>query len=515
MDINFIISPIVGGAIGGFANWLAIQMIFFPVNEKKVFGIRIPFTPGLVPKERKRIAQSVASTVSNYFLSEDVIVNAVISSDSEKQFKKYINDLINEQKQSECTVGEIVQSITGKEFEKIFLEFRPKVIKSLSGYIKSSEFIDAIVDHLDIQFDNFIDKRIGEVLSNKYFDNNSNVTTTLNKFINSDTFKNLLSQFIYLSISSIPDDKKLKDILPEYVFDRIKNIVINNSDKMSELLVEYITSSTVQFKLRKYIKNSFDNSLKLKIVSKVIDAEKIFENMFEELIEFLEQPESHKEIANFIIKMIDCAQESTLKDIVKDYNISIDNNSIIEILNQVLVNVSSEQLIDKATFLLSNSNFAETKISDILNAVDENIINNKKSLSNKVVKRILKQINIEEMLKRVLDSKFKNLESQKVSSIASLLSKSNINFIEDIIVKSFKKLVKGESNRIFKVINIEKIVEEKINDFDIEEMVNIMYGIVKKDVLVMRLFEAGIGFLIGFLIPLFPYLQRGVVSLFK
>ena len=46
----YLISALVGAVIGYITNWLAIKMLFKPHNEKRVFGIRIPFTQGIIPK---------------------------------------------------------------------------------------------------------------------------------------------------------------------------------------------------------------------------------------------------------------------------------------------------------------------------------------------------------------------------------------------------------------------------------------------------------------------------------
>ena len=51
--MKLIIPIIVGAIIGYFTNWLAIKMLFRPHYEKKIFGIKIPFTPGLIPKEKR------------------------------------------------------------------------------------------------------------------------------------------------------------------------------------------------------------------------------------------------------------------------------------------------------------------------------------------------------------------------------------------------------------------------------------------------------------------------------
>ena len=66
--MKIIIPIIVGSAIGYLTNWLAIRMLFRPLEEKRIFGFKIPFTPGLIPKERRRIASNIGEAVGKHLL---------------------------------------------------------------------------------------------------------------------------------------------------------------------------------------------------------------------------------------------------------------------------------------------------------------------------------------------------------------------------------------------------------------------------------------------------------------
>ena len=55
MNPIYIVSPLMGGIIGYFTNWLAIKMLFRPHKKLYIGNLPIPFTPGLIPKERTRI----------------------------------------------------------------------------------------------------------------------------------------------------------------------------------------------------------------------------------------------------------------------------------------------------------------------------------------------------------------------------------------------------------------------------------------------------------------------------
>lgn len=63
----------VGGTIGLFTNWLAIKMLFRPLREIRLLGIRVPFTPGILPREKARLALSVGDTVAKELLTPETL----------------------------------------------------------------------------------------------------------------------------------------------------------------------------------------------------------------------------------------------------------------------------------------------------------------------------------------------------------------------------------------------------------------------------------------------------------
>ena len=71
-NLRFILPPIIGFFIGLITNGLAIFMLFHPYEEKRLFGIRLPFTPGAIPREHKRLAQKKAGNIVIY--ARDFIV---------------------------------------------------------------------------------------------------------------------------------------------------------------------------------------------------------------------------------------------------------------------------------------------------------------------------------------------------------------------------------------------------------------------------------------------------------
>ena len=73
-DILFwVVPPLIGALIGYITNAIAIKMLFRPLREIRLFGIRLPFTPGILPRERNKLADSIGRMVEKELITPGVL----------------------------------------------------------------------------------------------------------------------------------------------------------------------------------------------------------------------------------------------------------------------------------------------------------------------------------------------------------------------------------------------------------------------------------------------------------
>ncbi|MBU8912834.1 MAG: DUF445 family protein [Spirochaetales bacterium] len=71
--LPYVLPPVLGAVIGYVTNYVAIRMLFRPLTEKRVLGVRIPFTPGVIPRQRYDLSHSIARMVSTKLFTVDVL----------------------------------------------------------------------------------------------------------------------------------------------------------------------------------------------------------------------------------------------------------------------------------------------------------------------------------------------------------------------------------------------------------------------------------------------------------
>ena len=126
--MKYVVGAIIGAVIGYLTNWLAIKMLFRPHEEKRIFGIKVPFTPGLIPKEQKRIAASVGSAVGEYLLTEETIINNLRSDKVQEHIRTSLKRKVNDICESKRTIGDSFSFILKDNYEKVAEFIKGKIV---------------------------------------------------------------------------------------------------------------------------------------------------------------------------------------------------------------------------------------------------------------------------------------------------------------------------------------------------------------------------------------------------
>lgn len=71
--LSILIPVVLGALIGYVTNDIAIKMLFRPLEPKYIWGCKIPLTPGILPKNRKKLASSLGKAVSRELLNAEVL----------------------------------------------------------------------------------------------------------------------------------------------------------------------------------------------------------------------------------------------------------------------------------------------------------------------------------------------------------------------------------------------------------------------------------------------------------
>lgn len=111
--IGIIVPIAIGSLIGYCTNYIAIKMLFRPRKEVRIFGKRLPFTPGVIPKNKPRVARACGKAVGENLVTGGDIKNVLLGDDVKKKFSSTVADIICSDNLSLGTVMESIDTTGG------------------------------------------------------------------------------------------------------------------------------------------------------------------------------------------------------------------------------------------------------------------------------------------------------------------------------------------------------------------------------------------------------------------
>lgn len=89
---DYLIEPLIGALIGFLTNYIAVKMLFRPYNPIKLGKYTLPFTPGIVPKRKEKLAEAVGNAVGNRLFTGEDLKELLLSEETKN---KIVNSALN------------------------------------------------------------------------------------------------------------------------------------------------------------------------------------------------------------------------------------------------------------------------------------------------------------------------------------------------------------------------------------------------------------------------------------
>lgn len=143
--IHYLIGPAVGAVIGYITNDIAIRMLFRPHQAKYFMGMHIPFTPGIIPKEKARIAASIGKAVSENLMNREVLEKSLLSDDMMDKIGNAIDEFVATQSQNEETIEQFASHyLTTDDISAMRGEVTGGIVKMITTKLQDTSLGDNI-----------------------------------------------------------------------------------------------------------------------------------------------------------------------------------------------------------------------------------------------------------------------------------------------------------------------------------------------------------------------------------
>ncbi len=143
--LHYLIGPAVGAVIGYITNDIAIRMLFRPHQAKYFMGIHIPFTPGIIPKEKVRIASSIGKAVSENLMNREVLEKSLLSDEMLEKMNDAIDEFVATQRDNDETIEQFASHyLSSEDIAAMRENTSTSIVKMIAGKLQDSHLGESI-----------------------------------------------------------------------------------------------------------------------------------------------------------------------------------------------------------------------------------------------------------------------------------------------------------------------------------------------------------------------------------
>lgn len=505
--LSWILPPVLGALIGYVTNYLAIKMLFRPLTEKRIFNIRIPLTPGIIPKQRHVLAESIGNMVSRRLLTFDAFKTHLDTPQVQEGLKKHISAL------TESLLTKKLSLLKPEKVE-LLLDFIDNFIfKTLNRLFHSSKVKEKINNLVRDIISVFLQKNAYELLTSIRL--KKIVSSYVLPFITGPKIKSWLYKEISLWTNShLKKNTPLEEIIPPaFIDDLFKSFTLFLPDLIQALFNWLRTDETrtaLEQQGRELIKNIFKKlNLFQQFFVSVAQYDKTLTGKMPEIVEdtLLSLESASKDPANqaHFIESAHKAIHSWLNkgvfDIVYNEAIDIDEKlkGIVEKLFAILEGPGAEKyvLAQLESFIEQNREKTLKELLDSQTGItEERLI---EFVQQYIVTLLSKKETIEKIssvLSHLAASLISRLEEQSVSELLGLDDKAKAG-IDDFLYEKLISVIESKLPDLVAGLNVKKLVVNKINALNIADVEKLLLMVISEHLKWINVFGAILGAMIG------------------
>jgi uncharacterized membrane protein YheB (UPF0754 family) len=501
--MKFIMGSLVGAIIGYITNWLAIKMLFRPHKEIRLGKFKVPFTPGLIPKEKARIAKSVGETIGMHLLTKETIIKSLCSEDMNQQLDSWVQSKVVAINISEATVGKEIENLLGDEYPNFMQKTNDNLSRLIIDYINEEEVKQGVAKYVSAQIIGELSAKPEVIYQSELYKSiKSKLLNGAIAYKDSENFYQEIESILKEKIDELKvSDKSFEEVIPKGITNDLKVYIYGKRYNIAMEIKEMMKEEKNKQKLRQIVKETISTKLS-PMIAMFMNAESTYEKVVIGINEFLDEEKIHNYIALIINDMIDKLLKNSIASVISEFPKGGSPDGIRTLINLLTAKVVDEKLI-RSTFnkiegmfdnYISIEDMLEKTGIDYKDAMEGLIKGKIDAMAESSDIKIKVTEIVTAMINRGLQTEMKSIIKEEGDKV----SKSISNVVRDI----YNKFIENKAADVIEVLGVAKIVEDKINEFDVAFTEDIILEIASKELTAITWLGALLGGIMGILSPI-------------
>ncbi len=510
--------PFIGAFVGYVTNWVAIRMLFRPHKEKRIFGLRIPFTPGLIPRKRVELAKTIGRAVSQELLTGEALAGRI----EDQGFRKKIHTIIREYTQDLLSkelpsLNALIPSKFRADWDAFIVDLKQKLGDWSYKLLTSSEMEALIRAQVRQRLEELLQRPLQEIAPDSIV---TELPAQLGHFFENFTRREDFTKRVHVFVShridaALLEDKRLGDYIPQRLktqaYSKLEELMPELLDKFISILSDEQVKKRIKIQLYELVDSLIAQAfkedslwdqikfglmetfvisaeeLKLKIdrgvdeaaprIAQLVKEEAVRQRIYSALVEAIDA---------FLARRLSEFQPSALEEFKAQLGDAVIHLLRSEALKEQLVKLEAERLWAYKT----------QSIREILSLGSERV----DAITNRVVEQVLAMLqekSTAEALGGLMTKKLDELLGRPIGRLRDYLPERFVAQTQEWGAERLLGLLRREAPKILEAVDIEKLVAERVDAFSIAEVERLIVRVTGDQLRAITWFGAVLGFLIG------------------
>ncbi len=514
--LPYLLPPLLGAVIGYVTNYVAIRMLFRPLRAWRLFGIRVPLTPGIIPGKRGELAAKMGDMVGQHLLTAGDVGQAFGRESIQRELRLAVTDkmglLLDRQ------LGPL-ESLVPDRFRVRFREFvtilQGKTVKIIFDYLTSQGFEAKFRHYLEQQGNQILARDLASFLTpDRYVTVQKHLDERLSGFIQSPKTAEMVGNYVDRKTERLlTSDQSLRELLPddlvEALLSQLEKELPPLAEKFGGMLYDPEFRGQLVSKGKKAIDSFLDSLGGLAgLLSGFIDLDKIYgkipdflDKAGDELASWLKQEKTQQQLATMLRERADLLLDRSLASYIEKMPYEKIRGVRQFARNQVVTTLQSRRTVDSAIILTESAidRIKDRSFENLASAVlpEQGLQRGRDYLADKLLEVIrspkaqaaFKAVLVEQSEDWIYRRPLGRLSARLPGDVRQELEVGSCQLVEEMLRKEAPKLVD--------TLNIKQMVEDKVNSLDLMQVEGLLMGIMKEQFKYINLFGALLGFFIG------------------
>jgi uncharacterized membrane protein YheB (UPF0754 family) len=503
--LPWVLPPLLGAVIGYVTNAIAIRMLFRPLAEIRVLGVRLPLTPGIIPKQRAQLAESIGQMVSRELLTEEAIRRQLATENFQARLDQNIETLLGD------VISTPLAELQRGNQELVFTSVESFLSEGLYSFFSSRSFIHGVRGILGRVIHSVGERQVGELIGE----------TGVGALVVDRLVLLVAQPESRLKIVKAVEgwleqrrrgNERLADLLSEELTQVLADLVATLLPSLFDSLFRWLDQETVREQMNRRGKKLLRTVLeKLNVLQRFLISAGQFDRTLEQ-----KMPEIVEEAVSALRSY--AYEEDTLKGVKDAVNrafsrwrdgsaaqlfVRVRPGLAAELVEGLLVRVGEEKTrkriasgIDRVLGRLKDRTLGEI-LTRYLRIPQQEAID---FVSTKVLTYMSRKETSQTIAAEVVSFSRKFMEEHKYSNIAELLH------IEPALQKRASTYLSAQLIRIIDArlpgfiesFDVRQLVVDKINGLDVAQVERLLLIVIQKHLRWINVFGGILGALIGF-----------------